>query len=425
MIDKRYTPVALKNTNFFKPLKLNSKITLKHRGVMAPLTRFRADFDHVPRLDKDYLKSSEWKNFLASSESKIDTTSQRGLVEEYYYQRSLRPGTLVLSEATYISPAAGGDDFIPGIWNKTQVNAWKQIINTVHQNKSFFFLQLWNIGRQANPKILRRDGFPYLSASGVYNERNDFVPSKKIAEESNNVLRACTIEEIENFKKDYVNATKNALEAGADGVEIHAANGYLLNQFLDLGSNKRTDQYGPQSFENRSRFLFEVYDLLAKEFGSEKIGLRLSPYGVFGGMTGDKNIKDTNALYAYIYDEFEKRRQAGKGPVYISIMEPRCADITKNEGSGALEGVSNDYIFDHYKGVVIRAGDLILGNQFTKEIVDQNDRTLCMFGRYFISNPDLIDRLENEWPVNKYNRNTFYTRDFKGYVDYPYYKIDK
>ncbi|CAI8508487.1 unnamed protein product [Hanseniaspora opuntiae] len=264
MIDKRYTPVSLKETNFFKPLKLNSKVTLNHRGVMAPLTRFRADYDHVPRLDTDYTNSAEWKEFKEQNHDKLDTSKSRGLVEEYYYQRSKRPGTLLVSEATYISAAAGGDDYIPGIWNDKQTGAWKKIIDGIHENKSFFFVQLWNIGRQANPKILKRDGFPYLSASGVYNERNDFVPSKKLAEESNNPLRACTIEEIESFKKDYVNATRNAFKAGADGVEIHAANGYLLNQFLDLGSNKRTDKYGPQSFENRSRFLFEVYDLLVQ-----------------------------------------------------------------------------------------------------------------------------------------------------------------
>lgn len=424
MFDKRYVPVSLKNTNFFKPLKLNDKITLKHRGAMAPLTRFRADFDHVPRLDLQYLESPEWKEFVANNKDIVDTDSKRGLVEEYYYQRSLRPGTLIISEATYISAAAGGDDYIPGIWNDSQVKAWKQIISTVHKNESFFFVQLWNIGRQANPKILKRDGYPYLSASGEYNERNDFVPSKQLAEKADNPLRGCTIEEIESFKKDYVNATKNAFAAGADGVEIHAANGYLINQFMDLGSNKRTDQYGPQTYENRSRLLFEVYDLLAKEFGGDKVGLRISPYGVFGGMTGDKDIKDTNSFYTYVYDQFEKRRKEGNGPVYISIMEPRCSDITKNEGAGALEGVSNDYVFDHFKGVVIRAGDLILGNKFTKEIVDANDRTLCMFGRYFIANPDLIDRLENEWPMNKYDRNTFYSRSTKGYVDYPYYKKD-
>lgn len=421
MIDKRYTPISLKDTNLFKPLRLNSNVTLSHRGAMAPLTRFRADFDHVPRLDTGYTSTAAWKEFKQKNQEKLDTSKSRGLVEEYYYQRSKRPGTLLVSEATYISAAAGGDDYIPGIWNDKQTDAWKKIIDGVHENESFFFVQLWNIGRQANPKILKRDGFPYLSASGVYNDRNDFVPSKKLAEKSNNPLRACTIEEIESFKRDYVNATRNAFRAGADGVEIHAANGYLLNQFLDLQSNKRSDQYGPQNFENRSRFLFEVYDLLSKEFGSERIGLRLSPYGVFGGMTGDQNIEDTNALYSYIYDEFEKRRQAGNGPVYISIMEPRCSDITKSEGAGALNGVTNDYLFDHFKGVVIRAGDLILGNQFTKEIVDKNDRTLCMFGRYFIANPDLIDRLENQWPLNKYDRNTFYSRDFKGYVDYPFH----
>ncbi|KAF0269875.1 hypothetical protein FOG48_01048 [Hanseniaspora uvarum] len=242
-----------------------------------------------------------------------------------------------------------------------------------------------------------------------------------IALKCGNLLRACTIEEIDQFKKDYVNAARNSFKAGADGVEIHAANGYLLNQFLDLGSNTRTDKYGPQSYENRSRFLFEAYDLLVEEFGSDKIALRLSPYGLFGGMTGPQNLEDTIGLYTYIYQQFELRKKENKGPAYISLMEPRVADLTKKDGEGAIEGVSNNFIFDHFSGYVVRSGDLVIGSDFTQEILEQNNKTLIGYGRFFISNPDLVERLEKKLPVNKYDRDTFYSDEFNGYVDYPYY----
>ncbi|KAF0274322.1 hypothetical protein FOG51_00696 [Hanseniaspora uvarum] len=420
MFDQRYTPVELKNTNLFKSIKLNDNVTLQHRAVMAPLTRLRADSNHALRNETDYTSSEEWKEFISKPYNKTGD-KVRGLVEEYYHQRSQRPGTLIISEATFISPQAGGYDNAPGIWNDAQTEQLKKIVDAIHENKSYMFVQLWNLGRAAIPALLQRDGLAFLSASDVYNETNDVYDCKSIALKCGNLLRGCTIEEIEQFKKDYVNAARNAFKAGADGVEIHSANGYLLNQFLDLGSNTRTDQYGPQSYENRTRFLFETYDLLAKEFGSDKIGLRLSPYGVFNGMTGPDHLEDTQGLYTYIYQQFESRKKENNGPAYISLMEPRVGDLTKNEGEGVIEGVTNDFIFENFSGVVLRAGDLILGNDFTKEIIEQNDRTLVAYGRYFIANPDLVDRLEKELPVNKYNRDTFYTPDFKGYTDYPYY----
>ena len=420
MSDERYTPVELKNTNLFKPLKLNDNVTLQHRAVMAPLTRLRADSNHVLRNETDYTLTEEWKEFISKPYNKTGD-KVRGLVEEYYHQRSQRPGTLVISEATFISPQAGGYDKAPGIWNDAQTEQLKKVVDAIHENKSYIFVQLWNLGRAAIPALLQKDGLAYLSASDVYNETNDIYDCKSIALKTGNLLRACTIEEIDQFKKDYVNAARNSFKAGADGVEIHSANGYLLNQFLDLGSNTRTDKYGPQSYENRSRFLFEAYDLLVEEFGSDKIALRLSPYGLFGGMTGPQNLEDTIGLYTYIYQQFELRKKENKGPAYISLMEPRVADLTKKDGEGAIEGVSNNFIFDHFSGYVVRSGDLVIGSDFTQEILEQNNKTLIGYGRFFISNPDLVERLEKKLPVNKYDRDTFYSDEFNGYVDYPYY----
>ncbi|XBW35255.1 hypothetical protein QEN19_000820 [Hanseniaspora menglaensis] len=421
MFDERYNAVELKNTNLFKPIKLSEKITLQHRAVMAPLTRMRAIDNHILNRSTDYLETEDWKKFAAESSNKVDGKN-RGLTAEYYSQRSQRPGTLIISEATFISLKAGGYEYAPGIWSAEQVDSLSKVVKAIHDNKSYIFVQLWNLGRQADPIVLQNDGYEFLSASPVYPANDNGVDSTKKALECGNPIKACSIEDIEQFKEDYINATRNALKAGADGIEIHSANGYLLNQFMDKKCNKREDNYGTQNFENRARFLLEVLDSLVTEFGAEKIGLRLSPFGTFGDMSGDENKEDTISFYSYLYDELENRRIAGKGPVYLSLVEPRVTNPFFTEGEGALESVNNNFAYNHFKGVILRAGNLVLSNDFTKEIVDENDRTLVGLGRYWIANPDLVDRLENQWPLNKYDRNTFYADSYKGYVDYPYYK---
>lgn len=417
MSDSRYIPTSLKTTNFFKPLKLTSQITLQHRGALAPLTRFRADQEHVLGQSKDYAETEEWKKFAAEPSNKVGNKT-RGLVEEYYYQRSQKEGSLLITEATFISPKAGGYDNAPGIYNDNQVKSLTIVADAVHENKSFIFVQLWNLGRAGDPAVLSRDGLPYLSASDKYITVGDYMETQKKAEESGNKLRPVTLEEIDEFKKDYVAAARNAFKAGVDGVELHSANGYLLNQFLDKKSNQRTDKYGSQNYENRSRLLLEVFDELVEEFGNEKVALRLSPFGAFGDMSGSEFSDDTIAFYSYLYKEFEERRLGAKGPVYISLVEPRDEGVS----SEITQKFSNEFIFDNFGGVVVRAGNILTDNEYTKKIINQNDRTVIAFGRYFIANPDLIERLENGWPINSYNRATFYTPGFKGYVDYPYYK---
>ncbi|KAL6927073.1 hypothetical protein ACO0SA_003362 [Hanseniaspora valbyensis] len=417
MSDPRYNPTNLKNTNFFKPLKLSNKITLQHRGVLAPSTRFRADKEHVPNLSTDYAETDDWKKFISESSNKTGD-KKRGLVEEYYFQRSQKPGTLLITEATIISPKAGGYDYVPGIYNEAQVKNWSKIADAVHENGSYIFVQLWSLGRAADPAVLKIDGFPYVSSSDKYILKGDYMETRKKSLESGNKLRPVTLEEIEQFKKDYISATRNSFEAGIDGVELHSANGFLLNQFMDKVANQRNDKYGAQNFENRSRLLLEVFDELVEEFGGDRIALRLFPFGSWGDMCGSDDVSDTISFYTYLYKEFEKRKLNGKGPVYISLIEPRD-DAVSPEPEMKF---SNEFIFDYFSGVVIRTGSILLDNEYIKKIINQNDRTLIAFGRYFISNPDLIERLENEWPINKYDRSSFYTPGYKGYIDYPYYK---
>ncbi|KAF8890829.1 hypothetical protein CPB84DRAFT_1391642 [Gymnopilus junonius] len=228
----------------FQPIKVgNAK--LQHRVVLAPLTRYRATRkEHVPIVP---------------------------LVGTYYSQRSRRPGSLVITEATFIKPEAGGYDNAPGIWNHDQIKAWKQVTDEVHANGSYIFVQLWALGRAAKREILAEDEYDVVSASSVP------------LEERNGVPRPLTVAEIKQYVQWYAQAARNAVEAGFDGVEVHSANGYLPDQFLQDVTNHRTDEYGG-SIENRSRFPLEIIDAVVKAIGQERTALRISPFNKFQNM---------------------------------------------------------------------------------------------------------------------------------------------
>nr|4RNX_A Chain A, NADPH dehydrogenase 1 [Saccharomyces pastorianus]4RNX_B Chain B, NADPH dehydrogenase 1 [Saccharomyces pastorianus] len=236
---------------------------------------------------------------------------------------------------------------------------------------------------------------------------------------ANNPQHSLTKDEIKQYIKEYVQAAKNSIAAGADGVEIHSANGYLLNQFLDPHSNTRTDEYGG-SIENRARFTLEVVDALVEAIGHEKVGLRLSPYGVFNSMSGGAETGIV-AQYAYVAGELEKRAKAGKRLAFVHLVEPRVTNPFLTEGEGEYEGGSNDFVYSIWKGPVIRAGNFALHPEVVREEV-KDKRTLIGYGRFFISNPDLVDRLEKGLPLNKYDRDTFYQMSAHGYIDYPTYE---
>jgi NADPH2 dehydrogenase len=210
---------------------------------MSPLTRFRADESHV----------------------------QLPFVKEYYTQRASVPGTLIISEATFISPRGSGYGNVPGIYSPAQITAWKEIADSVHAKGSFIFLQLWALGRTANPGNLSKEGNELVSSSAV--PMGEGAPTP----------RALTEDEIEQFIKDYAQAGRNAIDAGFDGVEIHGANGYLVDQFTQDTSNKRTDGWGG-SIEKRARFAVEVSKALVEAIGADKVGIRLSPWSPFQGM---------------------------------------------------------------------------------------------------------------------------------------------
>lgn len=343
------------------------KHALSHRIVLAPLTRFRANKEHVP--------------------------SEHAL--EYYAQRGTAPGTLLITEGTFISAFAGGLNNVPGIWNDEQVDAWKLITSAVHEKGSRIFCQLWALGRGANPEVLDAEGLPYVSASDI-----------KLSS-SNRTPRALTIEEIKEYIGAYTNAAVNAIRAGFDGVELHGANGYLIDQFLQDNSNKRTDEYGG-SIENRSRFPLEVVGSVAKAIGADKTAIRVSPWGSIQDMRMDDPIP----TFAHFVSGLAQKHS---DLAYIHVVEPRVNGVTSRE---VQPGESNDFLRSIWKPrPFISAGGHTRDSAF--DFAERND-DLVAFGRLFISNPDLPIRIARNLPLNKGNRDTYYAPGAVGYIDYPF-----
>ncbi|CAL9734164.1 NADPH dehydrogenase 2 [Monosporozyma servazzii] len=386
---KKFTPVPLADTNLFKPIQIGD-MQLQHRAVYPPLTRLRA---HHP----GNVPNKDW-------------------AAEYYNQRSQHPGTLIITEGTITSKAAGGYDNAPGIWSDEQVAEWTKIFKKIHDNKSFVYVQLWNLGRQSSPEILARDGLKYVSASDDLYMNEE---TKQKALKANNPQHGLTKDEIKQHIADFVHAAKNSIAAGADGVEIHSANGYLLNQFLDPISNHRTDEYGG-SIENRSRFTLEVVDAVIAAVGHTKVGIRFSPWGTFGAQSGSAEPLIL-AQFAHVIGELEKRAKEGKRLAYIHLVEPRVTDPSMTEGTGADTAASNDFVYSIWKGPIIRAGNLAYHPDIVKEMI-KDDRTLIAYGRLWIATPDMVHRLKDGLPLNKYDRDTFYTMTSQGYIDYPTYQ---
>ena len=361
---------APEESRLFEPLQIGP-YTLSSRLVMAPLTRFRADDNHV----------------------------QLPFVKDYYTQRAVVPGTLMITEATFISPRASGYPNVPGIWNQEQIAAWKEVVESVHKEGGIIFLQLWALGRTANPQLMEKEG------------NGDVVSSSAMPENSDKAVpRELTEEEIWQFVEDYATAAKNAVEdAGFDGVEIHGANGYLVDQFTQDVVNQRTDRWGG-SIENRARFGLEVAKAVTKAVGADKTGIRLSPWSTFQGM----KMQDPVPQFSYLLEGLKELKLA-----YVHLVESR---ISGNADVEATE--KNDPFIDLWAG----ASPILLAGGFTPESArkcineEYKDKDLAVvFGRYFIANPDLVFRMREHIDFTKYNRETFYkTGSPEGYVDYPY-----
>jgi NADPH2 dehydrogenase len=356
-------------SKLFQPTRVG-ELTLAHRVVLCPLTRMRANKEHV----------------------------HGSLGIEYYTQRSSVPGSLLITEGTFPAPQAGGHPHAPGLTSDAQIAAWKKIVDAVHANGSFIYVQLWALGRAADPQDLI-DSDPSFKV---------VAPSPIPLTGRNDIPHELTIPEIKQFVEFY---RKSALDgvnkAGFDGVELHMANGYLPDQFLQDHTNHRTDEYGG-SVENRVRFSLEVVDAVVKAIGQEKTGVRISPWSTFQ----DMRMKDPEPTFAHLVTRF---RDEYPNLAYLHAVEPRVNGYSDVEP----ETESNDFIRE-----IWLPKPLISAGGFTAETAaEYSNRTgeLIAFGRLYISNPDLPLRLKSNLPLTKPDRTTFYAAESpKGYIDYPF-----
>jgi N-ethylmaleimide reductase len=365
----------------FTPISIGS-LELTHRVVMAPLTRSRSDLPgDVPN----------------------------DLMLEYYTQRASKGG-LIIGEATTISTSARGWLGAPGLYSDKQVDGWKKITAAVHAMQGFMFAQLWHTGRSSHVSVT---GGPQPVSSSVnpdYWNDPDKLTSTPGGWVQPSPHRALEISEIAGIVEDYRRAAVRAKQAGFDGVELHAANGYLIDQFLQDGCNKRTDRYGG-SIENRARLLLEVVDALTSEWGVDRVGVRIGPDGRWNGMSDS----DPKALFTYVAKQLNRF-----GLAYLHIIEPHVkGNVVVAEGQGPIAA---EYLRTIFTGKIVAAGGFEPDTAET--VVTKGDADLVAFGRYFVSNPDLPSRIKERLPLSDYDRSTFYTFDARGYIDYPAYEAD-
>ncbi|OIQ23834.1 alkene reductase [Lacinutrix sp. MedPE-SW] len=352
------------------PYKKN--ITLNNRVVMAPMTRSRADND-----------------------AKAPTNDLHGL---YYEQRA--SAGLIITEGSQVSKQAVGYINTPGIHTEAQVEGWKKVTKRVHDKGGKIFIQLWHVGRMSHPDF--HDGDLPVSASAINPNAKSFTPD---GFKDTVTPKTMTIEEIKQTVKDFQDAAVNAVKAGFDGVEIHSSNGYLFQQFFNGCSNERTDEYGG-SIENRARFFFEVLDAIKEVIPQEKIGARFNPS--LHGMSGITVDEETIPTFEYIIKKLNDYNLA-----YIHLSEP-FTDV-----SDVPFAVTE--IAKHFRPLY--NGTLIINTDFDQdkgnEVLEAGNADLVAYGKPFISNPDLVERFENNIELADWDKDTFYTTGPEGYTDYP------
>jgi len=348
-------------SKLFDEIKIGN-IVLENRMIMAPLTRSRASDEGV----------------------------QPEFVTEYYRQRA--SAGLIITEATNVSPMAKGYIRTPGIYTDEQIRAWREIPKAVHAKGGKIFMQIFHTGRIALPDFLPEGVEQPVAPSAIKAEGQNFTEEgmKDFVEP-----RELTTEEVNAVVQDFVQAAKNAIEAGFDGVELHGANGYLVQQFLSTNVNKRDDEYGG-SIENRARFLFQVLYGMIGAIGNKRTGLRLSPGGEFNDIKED----DSAELYDYVIKELNKRDLA-----YLHIG---TFDQNKNW---------------HPVLRPIYEGNYFAGVGFDKEsgenLLGENGADAIVYGKLFLANPDLPKRFKMDAELNEWDESTFYSPGVEGYIDYP------
>lgn len=352
--------------DLFQPFTLGD-LTLPNRVVMAPLTRNRAEHG---------------------------TDAPHPLNAEYYRQRA--SAGLIITEATQISREGQGYAWTPGLYTPAQLAGWQGVTRAVHEAGGRVFVQLWHVGRVSHVD-LQENGAAPVAPSAIPAGVKTFIPSG-FAETS--MPRALETAEIPRVIEDYVAATRMAGQAGFDGIELHAANGYLIDQFLKDGSNQRTDQYGG-SIENRARFGLEVVDAMLKLQPANRLGIRISPAPVMGAADSDPQ-----ALFGYFVEQLGRR-----GLAYVHVIEGSTGG---DRTAGGLDYAALKRLFP---------GAWMVNNGYTRQTamdaVAVGQADLVAFGKAFIANPDLVERLRQDAPLNTPNQATFYGGGAEGYTDYP------
>ena len=358
-------------TSFFEPFQLND-LELKNRIVMAPLTRSRS---YNPEHTATELNA------------------------KYYSQRA--SAGLIITEGTVISEEAVGVINVPGIYSQAQIEGWKLTTSVVHEKGGKIFAQLWHTGANSHPDL--HNGNAPLAPS-TYNPNVEVFTPAGFQKSENS--RAMSIDDIKQTVSNFKQGAINAFEAGFDGVELHGANGYLLQQFFSKNSNLREDEYGG-SIENRARILFEILDELKNVVNISRVGIRLNPSlnGIMGISVDDETIE----FYNYVVNRLNDYDLA-----YLHLIEP-FTDVSNNPN--AIQEVAK-----HFRKIY--TGTIIINRGFNKEtatkVLNDGDADLVSFGVPFLANPDLVERFKTDAPLNAPDQSTFYTPGEKGYTDYPF-----
>lgn len=361
-------------SSLFQTHKLG-KVTLSNRIVMPPMTRSR---------NKDYIANEQ--------------------TAEYYGQRA--SAGLIISEGTPISPEGQGYVDVPGMWSEEQVAGWKLVTDAVHENGGVMFAQIWHVGRMSHSSLQPNGGKPVSStnkapAQDPKNRAFIYYEDGTSGFDDPTPPRALETTEIKRVISDYVTAAVNAVNAGFDGVEIHSANGYLIEQFINPLINDRTDNYGG-SLENRTRILFEIVDAISNAIGEERVGIRLSPNNRQHDMPA---YPENESTYLFIAKELSNRNLA-----YIHLNDNFAL------GSSVISEEFLRQFRKVYPGTIILAGGMTKDR--AEKLVSEKIIDLAAFGQPFISNPDLVERLRNNYPLTTPDRATYYGGDSKGYTDY-------
>jgi N-ethylmaleimide reductase len=365
--------------SLFSPLQVGP-YRLNHRVVMAPLTRMRAERSSlVPR----------------------------PLNAEYYAQRAT-PGGLIIAEASPVMATGFGNAGVPGIYSDAQIAGWRGVVDAVHAKGGLIFLQLWHVGRASHSSYQPGGVLPVApSAVPISAELKTITADGKPA--FYETPRALETAEVAGIVEAFRQAAGNAMKAGFDGVEVHGANGYLIEQFLQSRSNLRTDQYGG-GIENRARLLMEITQAVIGVWGANRVGVRLSPYGI----ANDSGEADPMPLYTHVVEGLNPL-----GLAYLHFIEPRSSGAGRAEVNHQNVPSAMVLFRPIWKGVLITAGGFT--GETAEAAIAEGHADAVAFGRIFISNPDLPRRLSEGFPLTPYSRATFYGGEEKGYTDYPAY----